>query len=245
MSTLTGRANIALHTTDAVCFKIASTRNERESAFRLVYNSYVEAGLMDSNAYQMRVTPYHLLPSTQTFVATIDGEVMFTTSLVPDDSLGLPMESIYPEEVAKRRQQGHRLAEVTCLADRRSQFRNFFPVLLRLCRLMVQHAGQQQFDQLLIAVHPRHARFYSRLLRFESIGDEKDYPSVRNRPAVPLVLDLAAAEEKYPDDYDTFFGEKLSDDLLQAKPITQSQRDYFSPIVDATYEDALELEAAS
>ncbi len=244
MSELIRRAILAPQTTEHISYKIASTCDDRERAFRLVYHSYIEAGLTDRNCYQMRVSPHHLLPTTQTFVAIVGGgEVVFTASLVSDGALGLPMESIYPKEIAQRRQQGHHLAEVTCLADRRSHFRNFFPVFLRLSRLMVQYARRQQLDQLLVAIHPRHAGFYRRLLRFEAIGDQRDYPTVRNQPAIPMVLDLAAAKEKYPDDYETFFGERISDDLLQPEPITQAQRDYFSPIVAATYEEVLESEA--
>ncbi len=221
-------------TTEPIRYKIASTCEERESAFRLIYKSYVEAGLTDPNAYQMRVLPYHLLPTTQMFVAITGGEVIFNVNLVPNDALGLPMESIYPREVTQRRRQGHRLAEVTCLADRPSPFRDSFPVFLKLCRLMVQYACRQQIDQILVAVHPRHVGFYRRMLRFELIGNQRDYPMVQNRPAVPLVLDFAALKVAHPESYDAFFGERLSDDLLRPQPITPEQCNYFAPIVDAS-----------
>ena len=219
-------------TAESIRYKIASTREERESAFRLIYRSYFDAGLTDPNASQMRVSPYHMLPTTQMFVAMIDDEVIFSVSLVPNGALGLPMESIYPREVAQRRRLGQRLAEVTCLADRPSSLRDSFPVFLQLCRLMVQYACRQQIDQILVAVHPRHVGFYRRTLRFELIGNQRDYPMVRNRPAVPLVLDFAALKVAHPKSYDAFFGEQLSDDLLRSQPIPPVQRDYFAPMVD-------------
>src|SRR5690606_3507969 len=59
---------------------IAATRAERERAFRLIYDAYVRSGLGTPNAWQMRVTPYHLLPTTTIFNATLtdgpeEGEV--------------------------------------------------------------------------------------------------------------------------------------------------------------------------
>ena len=52
-----------------VVYRIAGERAEREAAFRLVYNSYLHAGLGEANRNAMRVTPYHLLESTQVFIA--------------------------------------------------------------------------------------------------------------------------------------------------------------------------------
>lgn len=241
MLTVNERAKLALRTTDGVSYKVASTRDEREAAFRLTYKSYVEAGLSGPNPHLMRISPHQLLPTTQMFVAILDAEVILTASLIADEALGLPLESVYPEEVAQRRRQGIRLAEVSCLADRRSQFRTFLPVFLSLSRLMVQYARRQQIDQLLVVTHPRHARFYRRMLSFESFGEQRDYPSVRNSPAAPLVLDFDAAEKGHPENYDTFFGQQVSDHLLQPRPITPDQRDYFSQFVETSYECALEV----
>jgi len=244
MSAVSERANSAHRTTDCITYKIASTRDEREAAFRLVYESYLEAGLSLPNPHRMRVPPHHLLATTQMFVALHEGEMIFTASLVADGALGLPMESIFPGEVAARRNQGMRLSEVTCLADRRSHFRSCFPVFLRLSRMMVQYARRQQIDEILVATHPRHARLYRRMLCFESFGEQRDYPLVRNSPAVPLVLDFDVAERAQPENYDTFFGEPVSSHLLRPQPITPEQRDYFSRFVDTSHECGLEVEAA-
>jgi hypothetical protein len=55
-------------TIDGITYKIASCQEEREAAFRLVHDAYVTAELMDPNAYRMRVTPWHLLPTTDNAV---------------------------------------------------------------------------------------------------------------------------------------------------------------------------------
>jgi hypothetical protein len=219
-------------TTANITYQIAATREERAAAFRLVYKSYLRAGLNEPNRHEMRVTPYHLLPTTEVFIAVLRGEVISTVSLVVDGELGLPLESVYGQAVALRRQRRLLLGEVSCLADRRAQFRRFFPVFLRLCRLMVQYARRQGLDELLVAVHPKHARFYQRFMSFELIGEETFYPAVRNHPAVALSLDFARIDRERPENYDTFFGQPLPEEQLQPRPITKAQCDYFRPMVD-------------
>ena len=179
-------------TTSDIQYRIASTRREREAAFRLVYHSYLRAGLGDQNCYRMRVTPYHLLESTEVFVAKCNGEVIFTLSLIMDGELGMPMESVYAGEVDELRGRGLRLGEVSCLADRRADACGFFPVFVRTSRLMVQYARHRGLDALVAAVHPKHARFYRRYMDFRMFGQEKTYPTVRNNPAVALWLEFTA-----------------------------------------------------
>ncbi|MHC4176813.1 MAG: N-acyl amino acid synthase FeeM domain-containing protein [Planctomycetota bacterium] len=219
-------------TTASVTYKIAGTREERAAAFRLVYKSYLQARLGKPNRHEMRVTPYHLLPTTEVFIALQQGEVISTVSLVSDGELGLPMESVYAGEVARRREQGLRVGEVSCLADRRSHLRRFFPVFLRLSRLMVQYARRQGLDELLVAVHPKHARFYQRFMEFKVIGEETAYPAVRNHPAIALCLNFARIDRERPENYDTFFGEPLPDEQLRPRPISKAQGDHFRPVVD-------------
>jgi len=222
-------------TTADIEYRIADTREEREAAFRLVYNSYLRAGLGEPNRYQARVTPYHLLETSEVFIATLRGETISTLSLIVDGELGVPMESVYPEEVAQLRARGFLLGEVSCLADRRDRFEEFFPVFVRLCRGMAQHAWRRGLSGLVAAVHPRHARFYRRFMHFESIGQLRSYPSVRNRPAVALCLDFDKVDRERPRSFDTFFGEWLPDDLVASHPITADQREYFRPMIDPSF----------
>src|SRR5207249_229755 len=80
--------------------KIAGEREEFEQAFRLLAKRYKARGYDAPGPGEYRFTPYHALPGTVTFVAKEGDRVVATLSLVPDnESLGLPMESIYGEEV--------------------------------------------------------------------------------------------------------------------------------------------------
>jgi hypothetical protein len=218
-----------------ICYRIASTRREREAAFRLVYHSYLRAGLGENNPYEMRVTPYHLLESTDVFVAECRGQIAFTMSLIRDGELGLPMESIYGEEVEQFRQQGLRLGEVSCLADRRAQTYGFFPVYMQTCRLMIQCARYRRLHGVVAAVHPKHARFYRRYMGFRAFGREKTYPTVRNNPAVALWLEFARIDRDPPLAYEFCFGEQIPFDNLQPQPISLVDREYFAPMIDPSF----------
>ncbi len=216
-------------------YRIAATRAERESAFRLVYRSYLGTGLSEPNGFGLRVTPYHLLETTEVFIAQLDGRTVSTLSLVIDGELGLPMQSVYSTEVDALRQEGFLVGEVSCLADRRTQVREFFPVFVQLCRLMAQHAWRRGLSGLVAAVHPRHARFYRRFMHFMPLGGHRSYPTVRNRPAVALLLDFDKVDRERPASFDTFFGQWLPGDMLMPQPITPEQRAYFGPMVGDRY----------
>ncbi len=211
-----------------ISHRVARTRHEREAAFRLVYNAYVRAGLCEQNPYELRVTPAQLLPTSGIFIAELRGEVICTASLIKDGRIGLPMESIYGQEIARRRRQGLHLAELSCLADRRRSPSRFLDVLIDLSRLIVQSARRQGVDQLLIAVHPRHARFYQRFMAFEPIGAELAYPSVRGNPAVPLCLDFQRVDRERPKNYDRFFARVFPDAQLQPSEIPVEDQLYFA-----------------
>lgn len=174
----------------SVCIRIADRPALRIQASRLVHDVYVRCGYMKPNPQRRRATPYDNLADTTTFVACLDEEVIATLTLVSDRELGLPMQSIYQEELQSLRRQGRRLAEVTALADRRKDPKRGMSVFLGLTKLMIHTARKRGIDDLLVTVHPKHARFYQRILVFEPFGPERAYPAVQNNPAVALRLNL-------------------------------------------------------
>jgi len=209
---------------------------EREAAFRLVYRSYLRAGLVESSPHRMRVTPFHLLPTTTMFVAKLRGRVIGTVSLVSDGDMGLPMESMYADAVQQRREQGLHVGEVTCLADRRRSARRFLPHFCRLTRLLAQYARSQGLHQLLAVTHPKHARFYSRYMGFAVIGGLKTCPHVRDNPAVALCLDFARVDREPPKAYQAILGDPLPAEDLVPRPISTVDRDYLRPLVDPCFD---------
>ena len=219
-------------TCEDIQIRVASTCDERQANFELVYRSYLQAGLCPENECGMRATPYQLLESTDIIQAELRGEVISTVSLVRDGELGLPMEALYPEEVAARRAAGIRLAEVSCLADRRQGTARFFGLFCELSRVMAQLAKKTGVDELVVVVNPRHAPLYRRYMAFEQIGDEREYDAVQGFPAVPLSLNFAKAKVEKPRSWHEFFGEQLPENVLQTCPISAEDRDYFLSLLE-------------
>lgn len=228
--------------------KVAATRSERQAAFELVYRAYRRAGLCVENTCGMRCTPFQLLETTDIIIAKLQGEVISTLSLVRDGKLGLPLEDIYAEEVAARRAAGVRLAEVSCLADRRQGAARFFGLFREMSRLMAQLGSKLGVEELLVAVHPRHVALYRRYMCFEAIGERRYYPSVCGNPAVALRLNFAEAAVKSPKRWREFFGRPLPNSVTRPCAIPEMDRNYFlsmatsateRPCYGATHETAI------
>jgi hypothetical protein len=234
---------------DPIIFKVADNQCERAGAFGLVYQAYVQAGLMRPNVFEMRVMPHHLLATTATFVARRGSQVIGTVSLVGDGRLGLPLDRVYGHEVDRLRDPSTWLGEVSSLASAMAPADLSFHIVIGLMRLMAQFARRHGLEHLLVAVHPRHARFYRRAMGFKTLGTERPYPSVRNRPAVALHLDLSWSDDSPPashENYGLFFGELIADEHLRFCPISATERKSFAPAVayEANLTDAATLGAA-
>jgi hypothetical protein len=233
---------ISAKTCAEIELKVAATRSERQAAFELVYQSYLRAGLCAENPLGMRFTPYQLLPTTDIIIAKLRGEVVSTLSLVRDGELGLPMEEIYGEEVAARRNRGVRLAEVSCLADRRKDAARFFGLFREMTRLMAQLGKNTGVDELVVAVHPRHTGIYRRYMAFQPMGDLRNYPAVQERPAVALCLNFDAARIDSPKSWQEFFAVPLPISVLRTCPMPEEDRKYFSSLLTESNYDCPAME---
>ena len=125
------------------------------------------------------------------------------------------MESIYPGEIEQLRNQGHWVAEVGCLADRRMEPRRFIDTFCSLTKLMAQYARTRGIDGFVIAIHPRHAKYYKSFLCFEEIGGVVNYPLVSNRPAVALFLGFEEARLNSPLQFGEFFDHQYAEEAKE------------------------------
>jgi hypothetical protein len=180
-----------------VSVRPAASRDELESAYRLVYSSYRQRGYVEENSAGVRLTLHNALPGTVTFVCVLRGEVIATVSMVPDSAVQLPMDSIYHAELQELRDAGRKPAEVTMLADRREDPVRALPMLKELMKRVFDYATLvEDTTDLCIAVNPRHERYYRQHLLFTPFGEPKSYPSVRGHPAVAERLDLKTVAQR-------------------------------------------------
>lgn len=216
-------------------YTVAATRSEREAAFHVIYEAYLKVKLCDYNPFGVRVVPYHVLPTTDIFVAILHREVIGTLTLVRDGELGLPMESVCPDIAERQRSGGLQLAEVCSLATA-AEDANRVTHVFELYRLMAQYARHHGVHQIVALIQPRHVNFYRRLMAFQTIGPLQTYPSACNCEVVPMCLDLRDVRRSLPPRaYRRFFGALIPAAQLEPQPMSLADREYFGNIVDQTY----------
>ena len=237
----------------SITFKIAQTTDELEQAFELVWDSYVKVGLQRDTGEGVRLTKYHLLPSTRVLIAVhrpeLDkanpdyqklkepGVVVGTLTIVLDSPLGLPMEEICGDKVLELRESGRRLAEVTSLAIN-PEYRKY-NVAMYLYKLMFQYVKYKQATDVACSVTRKHLSFYRRMLLFKPIGKIKEYSAANQLETQCHLLNMDEAARSAKDVYHSrhfdadlytfFFEDTLSANRLkgEGKPMTNEQLQYF------------------
>lgn len=195
---------------------LARSVSDLMGSFKILYDAYVRVGLVNENPHQVRLTPFHLLPSTEVIVAKLGEIVTSTITMVPDSDAGLPMDNMYGEELDRLRKSGLQIAEIGCLADRRRSPIRFIKVFGELARLAVQVASSRGIGGLVVATHPRHAGFYSRSFGFQQFGGIESCPYVKGNPAVGMLLDFNRIRNT--ELHDCLFGNPFEEKSLVRKP---------------------------
>lgn len=174
-------------------FYCAKTEQSLQEAFSLVRDEYRKQGYVSDDA-ELSLPRYNLLPTSRTFVAKSADTVIGMITLVIDGDEGLPMESIYRDEVSDLRKHKGRIAEISQLALKRDFIKSFdrkfqAELLFSLFRLVYFFAKTKAVETLCITINPKHESFYNSL-GFRDLGELKLYPLVNNAPALAKLLDL-------------------------------------------------------
>jgi hypothetical protein len=179
----------AVHGGESQC-SCATSLEQVESAWRLVYERYSQMGLIDENAFAMHATPAGVGPHASVIWGAEGAEVGYTMTLFRDNPMGLALDSVYAPHLAELRRKGRRLLEVGMLADRRESAARGIGALFSMMRWAVHYALHTDLTDVVIGVHPRHAQFYERCYGFEEFAPPTSYPMVRNHLVVGLRLRL-------------------------------------------------------
>lgn len=176
---------------DACRVRFAQRRDELQRAFRLVYQVYRDRGYLAGNETGIRYHPLLGLSDSRTIIAMSPADrLLGTVSLIFDGDNGVPIESAFSAELNGLRDAGRRIAEAVSMAVQGCRKVRSRSVYFALTRFLIQYARFREIDDLVIAVHPNHARFYCKLLGFEPLGSCRAYDAVRGHPAVACRLSL-------------------------------------------------------
>ncbi len=100
----------------SVSYRVVETPEELKAATHLVYREYLTRGYVKPNPAELKLSIFHALPETPTFIARHPQlGIIGTIATIQDSPLGLPMDEAYKPELDTLRRQGCRLAEVSML----------------------------------------------------------------------------------------------------------------------------------
>lgn len=186
------------HATDLVATP-ANSLDEIKEAYELVYREYLARGYCEANPSKMHYNAHCMFPDSRVFTLRRDGRLLGTLSLIPDSPCGIPLEHLFPQEVARLRRPGRRIAEVSLLALNGEYFKKKtfsltdFQKLtgsFRLFKVMFDYARfEARVTDIVIGMHPKHEELY-RYLSFETIGPTKSYSNACGKPALPMWMDI-------------------------------------------------------
>lgn len=184
-------------TPNGLHFAPARTPEDAHEAERLVYDAYHRIGIVAPNARRTHKASHIDTNDSVTILGRIGGLCCSTLSAYVDHpEHGLPLDPIYPEEMAKMRNAGQRLIEVGMFADRRVEFDRSLYALLDLIRYATYFGVHRGATHAVIGVHPHHTKFYAKGLGFDFLGEEKHYGLLNQAPVVLMGLDWEAARER-------------------------------------------------
>lgn len=162
-------------------YRAAISENDREEIFRLRYDSYLSAGLIEPRPDRRLTDEYDSLPGNVLIGVRRRGELVSTLrlSLLSQDRRNSATYSAFSDilapilEQGKRIIDGSRLAVKTSLVGRRD-------LHLRTLRLAVIGADSFAADVGVAAIRPSHLAFYRKFGRFHVAASPRRYVMMRH-----------------------------------------------------------------
>lgn len=168
----------------------ATSLEQVQSAWRLVYQRYSQMGLIDENPFGIHAAPTAVGQHACVIWGPEGPQVGYTMTLFRDNPMGLALDSVYAQYLDGLRRKGRRLLEVGMLADRRQSAARGIGALFSMMRCAIHYGLHNDLTDIVIGVHPRHAQFYIRCYGFEVFAPPTSYALVRNNQVVLLRLRL-------------------------------------------------------
>lgn len=172
--------------------KIAHHTRDVVDAWRLLYHSYRRAGYISENPYRIHTITEALHPNSLVLNAYPNTHYqqtpMTTITAIMDHQACLPLDCVYPRELAQMRANGRTLMEIGlfgCQDEPSSRI-----TLLDLMRYVAYYAYFQRVDDLICGIPPHRANLYTRWLGFQPAGTVKTYGTVSGNPVILMHGDL-------------------------------------------------------
>ncbi len=178
-------------------YKIARSTEDKTRVCETVYKSYLKQGYIDKDNQSTNLFSYSWLPGSRSFLASHNGKIISTATVIPDSKFGLPMDMLFKEELDTLRNK--KICEVSMLAgdtenlpEIRSLGSNIEKrqLVFHLFEHIFQYVkGTLDCDYICVAINPKHEGAYRSLL-FQELGGLKSHAKLNHAPALAKFLDV-------------------------------------------------------
>ena len=173
-------------------FRVAQSIDDVVNAWRMAYKAYRRRDLIEPNRHRLHAAPQAAGRHSAIIIGCMNQVNVTTLTAIADQENGLPLDRIYSQELTSLRRQNRKLIEVGLFADRRDELGRTTEALFQLMRYAYYYGIFNNATDFVVAVFPRHVKFYTRAIGFEVCGPAKSYPVVKSQTVVLLRLDVQA-----------------------------------------------------
>jgi GNAT superfamily N-acetyltransferase len=173
---------------------LAQSPLERQRALELLRTAYVRKGLLQEEIPRLRVLPQACTPGSAIFVAREHDDIVGTITVYRDSAIGLPIDGVHRADIDEVRDRVAPIAEVGSLATREDRRGRGITAILFLAAF--RWAVVTKIQCIVACVNPSYRRLYSKMLRFEVLGQCRAHPRFQGSPSIPIGLDLSISEPR-------------------------------------------------
>ena len=161
---------------NSLTYSVATTREDVETALRLVHDRYVATGMTAPHPSGMRISAYHRAPTTKIIAVKDGARVVGTMAMVLDSPAGLPVDAVAKAELDALRSRGAVLMEGSGIGV--ADGYKGLPVMMGMFKMLFGYARARQVTDIVCGAMPHHVAFYRRKILFRSLGKMRPYPGL-------------------------------------------------------------------
>jgi len=167
--------------------KVASSLDEVVAGWRLVYQQYVAAALIEMNPFSVFTFPEYVSRNAAIILGKENNKNVCSVSAVLDSDTGLPLDSYFANEIGELRKEKKKLIEIGLLASVKKF--THFTHMVNLLSSVARFGVYSDYHDYVIGVHPRRISFFKEVFGFKQIGESKIYHRLQKAEVALLYAD--------------------------------------------------------
>jgi len=155
---------------DAIRIRRAKTFEDLHQVYRLTHDSYVAAGLCESQSNQMIIhhPDQDVIPETVVFLVEVNDELVGTVTYTHDNQFGLMVDSGFKQQIDRYRNFYGNVANVWRLAIAPA-YHDDTRIVKHLFGIAITCVLQNKIPVCFFTLSPAHARIYQKLINAEVV----------------------------------------------------------------------------